>query len=300
MKYQFIQEQSSAYPIENLCSVMKVGRSSYYEYNSNVSYQVSSYEQHKRQQIKKIFEIHKGRYGSRRIKKELEADSLNTIGRSQISRLMKAQKLKAIQPKSFVPKTTDSKQTTKPAPNLLKEIETINRPGEAWVGDITYIGLQNGNWAYLATWIDIYHHKVVGWDVQSHMKDDLIIEAFKKAIIRCGTSTKQLVVHSDRGGQYNSNDFKKLLSDNACKQSMSRKGEVYDNAIAESFFARLKCELIHHRSYISLEELKSSLFEYIDCYYNTRRRHSTLGYKTPLEFEQMYYQKINDYAQAIG
>lgn len=300
MKYQFIQQQSLEFPIEKLCSVMQLSRSSYYDFNNNISYQISTDAKHQMDQIKQVFDNHKGRYGSRRIKKELESKNELKIGRRKISRILKVQNLKAIQPKSFVPKTTDSKQTKKPAPNLLKGIETISRPGEVWVGDITYIGLETAEWAYLASWIDIYHHKVVGWEVQNHMRAELIIQAFVKAKIRCGTSIYGLIVHSDQGGQYNSKEFKKMLKDNSCKQSMTSQGEVYDNAIAESFFARLKCELIHQRKFNSLEELRSSLFEYIDGYYNTIRPHSSLGYKAPSEFEKMYYQKIKQNDKAIG
>lgn len=300
MKYDYIHQQSSDYPVDRLCTIIKVNRSAFYEYRNHKTFQVSTEQEETRNQIKTIFDQHKKRYGSRRIKSELDAEAQLKIGRYRIRKIMKKMNLKAIQPKSFVPKTTDSKHTYKAAPNLLMNIEKIHKPNYVWVGDITYIGLMNGDWAYLATWIDIYHHKVIGWSVEKHMRDDLIIEAFEKAHHNERPPKNELIVHSDRGSQYNSNDFKELLSKKKCQQSMSRKGEVYDNAIAESFFSRLKCECINHQKYKNLEQLRSVLFEYIDGYYNTKRRHSSIGFKTPIEYGNMYYQNQKLYGKVIG
>ncbi|MBK9271325.1 MAG: IS3 family transposase [Saprospiraceae bacterium] len=202
---------------------------------------------------------------------------------------MKEQNLKAIQPKSFVPKTTDSTGTKFPAPNLLLDFGKAQKPNEVWVGDITYIPLKNGQWAYLSTWIDTYLHKVVGWDVQTHMRSELVISAFNKAKLKCIQNKLSVIVHSDRGTQYSSKDFKNAIKGN--RQSMTRKNEVYDNAIAESFFSRLKCECIRGTVFDDLDQLRFTLFEYIDGYYNTIRRHSSIQYYTPLEFENIYYSK---------
>jgi putative transposase len=223
------------------------------------------------------------RYGSRRIAVELRAQGI-PMCRQQVGRIMKLFKLKAIQPRSFIPRTTDSRHTIKTAPNLLLTIPKAQKAGSVWVGDITYIPMTNQRWAYLATWLDQFTHQIVGWHVDIRMKDELVIRALMKGKRRFPTH-KGMIVHSDRGRQYGSARFRKLLADHHWIPSMSRKGNVYDNATCESLFARLKCELIGRKVYESLEELHNELFEYIENYYNSKRRHSSLNYFTPNEIQ---------------
>lgn len=232
--------------------------------------------------VKEIFWIHKRRYGTRRIIEELMAAGIN-VGRHLVRRLMREQGLKAIQPRSFVPKTTVS-DNRRASPNLLVQAKP-SRPGEVLVGDITYLPLWNGKWCYLASWQDKVSKRVVGWSVGMRMTDDLVIDALNKAMIR-GLVRKDAIIHSDRGSQYSSNDFRKLLTRHGLRQSMSGKGNCYDNAQAESFWARLKAELLEDGAFRSVEEARSEVFSYIEGYYNRIRRHSAIGYLSPIEFER--------------
>lgn len=234
--------------------------------------------------MKEIFWIHRRRYGTRRISEELIATGV-TAGRYRVRSLMSGQGLRAIQPRSFVPKTTVS-DNRRASPNLLKEADPL-RPGEVLVGDITYLPLINGKWCYLASWQDKVSKRVVGWSVGMRMTDDLVIDALNKAIIR-GLVRKDAIIHSDRGSQYSSIDFRKLLKRHGFRQSMSGKGNCYDNAQAESFWARLKCELLEGGAFRRVDEARSEVFSYIDGYYNRIRRHSAIGYLSPIDFERKF------------
>ena len=283
-KADFIQSLSGGYPTNKLCKLMNIPRNTLYHLIQRTTKHLGL-----RSRIKTVFDSHMNRYGSRRIKKELAVKYSENVSRHLIRKCMKDQNLKAIQPKSFVPKTTDSTGTKFPSPNLLIDFGKAQKPNEIWVGDITYIPLKNGQWAYLSTWIDTYLHKVVGWDVQTHMRSELVVSAFNKAKLKSNQKNLNVIIHSDRGTQYSSKEFRKAINGN--RQSMTRKNEVYDNAIAESFFSRLKCECIRGKVFNTLDQLRSTLFEYIECYYNTIRRHSSIQYYTPLEFENIYYSK---------
>lgn len=263
---------------------MKVKRSAYYVYASGGSYLKSKRTEELARRVKEIFWLHMRRYGSRRILEDLVEAGVN-VGRYMVRRLMREQGLKAIQPRSFVPKTTVS-DNRRASPNLLKEANPV-RPGEVLVGDITYLPLWNGKWCYLASWQDKASKRVVGWSVGTRMTDDLVIDALNKAIIR-GLVRKDAIIHSDRGSQYSSNDFRKLLKRHGLRQSMSGKGNCYDNAQAESFWARLKTELLEDGAFRSVEEARSELFSYIEGYYNRIRRHSAIGYLSPIDFERKF------------
>src|SRR5262249_20214551 len=234
-----------------------------------------------------VFWRHSRRYGSRRLAKELQAEGTQ-IGRHRIRRLMREQGLKAIQPRSFVPKTTASRHRLGYAENLLFGMELPPRsPNEVVVGDITYLPLQDGSFAYLASWMDVFSRLVVGWGVEEHMQDSLVIEAFEKALRRRG-QLRGAIVHSDRGGQYASAGFRALLQTSGCRQSMSRAEESYDNAYAESLFSRYKAELLEGGAFADVEEARLETFNYIEGYDNRIRRHSSLGYVSPEEYEQKY------------
>jgi transposase InsO family protein len=198
---------------------------------------------------------------------------------------MSGQGLRAIQPRSFVPKTTVS-DNRRASPNLLKDASPVS-PREVLVGDITYLPLLGGKWCYLASWQDKISRRVVGWKVSDRMTDDLVIDALNKAIIR-GQVRKDAIIHSDRGSQYSSNDFRKLLKRHGLRQSMSGKGNCYDNAQAESFWARLKAELLEDGAFRYVDEARSEVFSYIEGYYNRIRRHSAIGYLSPIDFERKF------------
>jgi putative transposase len=264
-----------------MCGVLKVSQSAYYAYGTRTSYLKSEAGLELSAKVKEIYLNHRRRYGARRISAELKAEGLK-IGRRRVRTLMAGQGLKAIQPRRFVPRTTIS-DNTKASPNLLKGV-TISKPRAALVGDITYLPITNGKWCYLASWQDKVSKRVVGWKVSARMTDDLVIGALEKAIVR-GAVNKGAIIHSDRGSQYSSRDFRKLLKKHTLKQSMSGKGNCYDNAQAESFWARFKIELLENGIFQSVEDARSEAFSYIEGYYNRIRRHSALGYRSPEQFE---------------
>jgi transposase InsO family protein len=231
---------------------------------------------------------HKRRYGSRRLTVELQ-DEEYAIGRRRIRRIMQAENLRAIQPKSFVPRTTNSKHGGRMSPHLLVDLE-ITRPHQVYVSDITFLPLVGGGWAYLATWMDLYTRRIVGWAVASNMTADLIIRALQQAIVRVAPP-KGLIVHSDRGGQYVDTEFRALLAAYGFRQSMSRTDEKCDNPHAESLFSRYKAELLEGGAFRDVTEAELETFDYIERYYNPVRRHSALGYVSPLNYEAAYNQR---------
>ena len=224
------------------------------------------------------------RYGARRIAKSLAKNGIS-VGRAKVRRLMREENLKAIQPRAFKPRTTDSKQTIA-APNLLAQINIEEcAAGKIVIGDITYIRLKGGKFCYLAVWQDKVTRRLTGWSLSAEMTSELVISALQKAIQK-GLVKAGAIIHSDRGSQYASNGFRSLLQAHGLRQSMSGKGNCYDNAQAESFFSRFKAELIEDGVFEDFEQARSEIFSYIEGYYNRVRLHSALGYKSPLEFEQ--------------
>ena len=194
--------------------------------------------------------------------------------------------LRAIQPKRFVPQTTDARHTVAPSPNLLlDERNAPQSPREVVVGDITYLPLLSGKWGYLASWQGNFTKRVISWAVEARMTEELVVKAFRKAVVAGGVGI-QTIVHTDRGSQYASQSFRALLTENKCRQSMSRRANCYDNAQAESFFSRYKAELLEGGAFADVVQARSETFSYIEGYYNRERRHSSLGYKTPDEFER--------------
>jgi len=193
--------------------------------------------------------------------------------------------LRAIAPRRFKPRTTDSNHDSRISPNLPKETaKEIYQAGEVIVGDITYLPMRNGRWCYLASFQDKFTRRVVGWQVAEKMTTQIVVDAFLRARRR-GLIEKGAIVHTTRGSQYASVEYRRLLYIHGFRQSMSAKGNCYDNAQAESFFSRFKAELIENGIFESVEQAKSEIFSYIEGYYNRTRLHSSLGYKSPMEFE---------------
>jgi len=222
-------------------------------------------------------------YGSRRIKAEMNKQGVE-IGRYKVRRLMKAEGLQAVRRTRFKPQTTDSYRTIA-SPNLLKDL-AVKRSGagEVIVGDITYIYLKGGRFCYLAMWQDVVTKRIVGWSLAESLGLELVISALKKAIQK-GLIKPGAIVHSDRGSQYASNRFRRLLKSEKLIQSMSGKGNCYDNAMVESFFSRFKSELIEDGVFENTEEARTETFSYIEGFYNNKRLHSSIGYQTPIEYE---------------
>lgn len=267
---------------------MQVSRSAYYQWlhppipNAKVKQMEA--------EITAVFRAHKRRYGVRRICAELKEKHLR-VGKHRCRRVLNEQGLKAIQPRSFVPRTTQSRHPYPISPNLLLDRAAPVKPNEVWVGDITYLPLAGGGWAYLSVWMDLYSRRVVGWQVDCHMREELVIASLHKAL-QTRSVKASLIVHSDRGGQYAGGGFRKLLGKRNIQQSMSRADDPYDNASMESFFSRLKAELLENGAFDSLEDARTELFEFIEMYYNTERKHSSLNYQSPMEYENHYFYSL--------
>lgn len=269
------------------CRVLEVSRSGYYGWRSGQTHQMKETSKKMEQKIIDTFREHKRRYGSRRIAKTLQSPE-EKVSRYKAGKVLRKYGLKAIQPRSFVPKTTDSRHTYKISPNLLLDRAMPQKPNEVWVGDITYIPLAGGNWCYLSAWMDLFSRRIIGWQLDDNMQETLVTAAFKKAI--AGRKIQRgIIVHSDRGGQYAGNVFRKMIADKQMLQSMSRADNPYDNAFMESCFSRFKAELLQDGIFETIEDARTEIFEYVEMYYNTQRIHSSLNYQSPGTCEKKYY-----------
>lgn len=285
-----------------LCRVLKVSRSAFYQWKQHKEGIADEKKNEVEQKVISIFWEHRRRYGTRRIAAEIRATQPGMkAGVSAIRKVMKKYGLKAIQPRSFVPKTTQSRHPYPVSPNLLLERPLPVRPDQVWVGDITYIPLATGTYGYLSVWMDLYSRKMAGWHLADNMQEELVITALKRAIVNRKV-TKGLIVHSDQGGQYAGNRFRKLLCSGQVQQSMSRRDNPYDNAFMESCFSRFKTELLQGGAFDNLGDAYTEIFEYIEMYYNTIRRHSSLSYESPMNYEKNYYSQlaVQDLAKAEG
>jgi putative transposase len=282
LRFSFIDIEKKAFPLFLLCKVMQVSRSGYYHWKKRGT---SAREKERSQLIPRVRSIHqdsKATYGSRRMAQELNALGFH-CGKHKAGTLMKLAGVAAKQRKKFKA-TTDSKHTFPVAPNLLNRRFSVTTPNCVWVGDITYIWTSEG-WLYLAVVIDLYSRRIVGWSMNKCITRRLVMDAFTMAIWRRKPSSG-LIFHSDRGSQYCSHDFQKLLKKHGILTSMSRKGNCWDNAVAESFFGSLKVEQVFGVRYPSRSSARQDIIEYIEMFYNSKRRHSSLGYMNPMEFEK--------------
>ena len=258
--------------------MLKVSRSAYYNWiHKKCEGAAGEKKKEMEQKVISIFKEHRRHYGVRRVAAELKAGAAK-VSAYTVRKVMRKHGLKAIQPRSFVPKTTDSRHPYPISPNLLAERGFPLKPDEVWVGDITYIALLDGSFLYLAVWMDLFSRKIIGWQLKDHMKEALVIEAFKKAL-KSRTAPKGLIVHSDRGGQYAGNTLRKLIGSKDIIQSMSRADNPYDNAFMESCFSRFKAELMQDGAFDDPEDAQTELFEYMEIYYDTKRRRPSLNFK---------------------
>jgi transposase InsO family protein len=282
----FINEQRSAFPVEKMCQILKVSRSGFYAW-------IKKPESKRRKEnavlLKTIINIREKQtkkqvYGAPRMTMELNSIGLS-CGKNRIARIMSTNKIQAKTKKKFK-QTTDSQHKHPIAPNLLSGDFKVNMPNKIYVTDITYIWTAEG-WLYLAIVLDLFSRIIVGWSMRDRMTRDLVMEALNKAI-ESRRPTKGLIVHSDKGSQYASHDYRKLLSKYKFIQSMSGKGNCYDNAVMESFFHTLKTEWVFFERYQTRAQAKTSVFDYIETFYNRERRHSTLGYMSPWNYEKKH------------
>jgi len=282
LKARLIAEYKSRLPVRRKCYLAEMPCSSFY---ASCDRPESRRERRNRYLLMYIKDEHdKSRqtYGSRRIYAELSKRGIR-CSINRIARLMKLRGIVAVQHRKYRP-TTDSGHDFPVAPNLLGRKFQVAAPSRVWVADITYIPTDEG-WLYLATELDLYSHRIVGWSLSSRMSRRLVLDALALAVGR-RRPEPGLIHHSDRGVQYACGDFQKALKRYGMVTSMSRKGDPYDNAVAESFFRTLKVELVYRRRFRTRLEAKAAIVEYIELFYNSRRRHSSLGYLSPNDFEK--------------
>jgi len=282
VRFAFITAEKAQYPVSLLCSLLEVSRSGYYAWCVRPPSQRAIADHELTEDIRNIHESSEQRYGSPRIHEELAANDTH-VGRKRVARLMKENGLSARIKRRFV-KTTDSNHDFPIAPNLLQRDFTADAPNEIWVGDITYLDTREG-WLYLAVLIDLYSRRVVGWAMSERIDTALAMGALNMALAR-RKPRRGLVHHTDRGCQYASHEYRRLLRDIGAECSMSRKGDCWDNAVAESFFASLRKELTNRVDFHNRDAARSVVFEYIEAFYNRVRRHSTINYQSPNDFER--------------
>ncbi len=268
-----------------MCKIMQVSRSSYYEWLQNPKCARAKQDEELLCKINAVFQEGRCTYGARRIKRRLARQG-TVISRRRIIRLMKEAGLVCKTKRKFKA-TTDSKHGRPVAPNVLERKFTVDKPNRYWVGDISYVPTAEG-WLYLATVIDLYSRKVIGWSMADNLKADLADNALLMAIWQRKPG-KGLVWHTDRGSQYCANSHLQIIQQHCIIQSMSRKGNCWDNAVAESFFHSIKTELIHQCRFKTREEARLAIFEYIEVFYNRVRMHSANDYLAPNEFEKLRY-----------
>ncbi|WP_148217686.1 IS3 family transposase [Acetohalobium arabaticum] len=280
--YGFIRDHSDQFTVVKMCQVLEVSRSGYYKWLNRKPSQREKINKKLKLKIAEIYWQHNGTYGSPRIHRVLRKEGY-TVNIKRVARLMRIMGLKAIQKRKFK-RTTNSNHDLPLKENLLKRDFDIDKPDKVWVSDITYISTKKG-WLYLAVVIDLYSRKVVGYSMSKRINTDLIMSATKMAISRRNPEAG-LIFHSDRGSQYASHKLQNLFKQHSIRSSMSRKGDCWDNAVAESFFGSLKTELVYHKKYLTRNQARLDIFEYIAGYYNKVRLHSYLNYMSPKNYEK--------------
>ncbi len=281
MKFRFISAFRETFKVGRMCKLLKVSRSGFHAWLNRPESRRSLENRALEAKIRVLHAASHGIYGAPKIHRDLIDDGVQ-CGKNRVARIMREAGLRSRTKKKFKA-TTNSKHNFPVAPNLLNQDFTVDAPDSTWVGDITYIGTGEG-WMYLAVILDLFNREVVGWSASARMTRQLAIDALQMALGRRNPE-KGLLHHTDRGSQYASNDYQKVLKEHGFICSMSRTGNCYDNAVAESFFGRLKSEWINHHRYLSRAEANRSLFYYIEIFYNRKRRHSSIDYVTPQEYE---------------
>ncbi len=283
MKFTFVKEHRHRWPVAIICRVLHVARSGFYAW---LKRKPSARDVRQAELLVKIRVAHaqnRELYGSPRVHRALLIDG-ETVSRNTVAKLMRRAKIRAKSRRRFVPKTTDSRHAQPIADNVLRRDFGAIAPNRTWLADITYIPTEEG-WLYLAGVLDCFSRKIVGWSMADHMETELVSDALKMALQHRRPDGEKLLHHSDRGVQYASDDYQHLLKKNQIGVSMSGRGDCYDNAMMESFWATLKSELIHQHKFSTREQAWQSIFEYVEVFYNRKRLHSSLGYVSPESFE---------------
>lgn len=283
MKFAFVRDHRKRWRISVMCRVLKVARSGFYAWCKRP---VSARAKRNEQLLAKIRQAHRENrelYGSPRVHRALLIDG-EVVSRNTVAKLMRQAKIRAKSRRRFVPRTTNSVHQKPVADNKLNRDFAASTPNQKWLADITYVPTEQG-WLYLSAVLDVFSRKIVGWSMADHLETDLPADALKMALLRRGPRQDHLLHHSDRGVQYASDQYQHLLRQQEIEVSMSNKGDCWDNAMMESFFATLKTELVHHENYVTHDQARQSIFEYIEVFYNRKRLHSSLGYISPESFE---------------
>ena len=282
MKFAFIKEHLGQFPVDAACDTLEVSRSGYYAWIARPPSAQARRRSELSEKIKAAHEENRRVYGSPRIRQVLVSRGVQ-VSENTVAKVMKEQGIQAKTKRKFIPATTDSKHGQPVADNVLDRQFQADLPDQKWSADITYIPTDEG-WLYLAGVIDLCSRKIVGWSMAEHMRTDLVADALQMAIARRNPQ-EGLLHHSDRGVQYASDDYMHLLQLHGMQVSMSGKGDCWDNAVMESFWATLKNELVNHQQYATREDARRSIFEYIEVFYNRKRLHSSVGYLSPEAFE---------------
>jgi transposase InsO family protein len=282
VRFAFVREHRRRWPIGVTCRVLRVSRSGYYAWRRR---RPSARATRNEQLVGKIRIAHqqsRALYGSPRVHRALLIGG-ERVSRNTVAKLMRQAKIRARHKTKFVPRTTDSRHAKAVADNRLARDFTAGAPDRKWLADITYVPTGEG-WLYVAAVLDCFSRRIIGWSMADHLGTDLAVDALKMALLRRDPAA-DLLHHSDRGVQYASDDYQNLLARHGIAVSMSGRGDCWDNAMMESFWATLKGELVHHQHYATRAQARASIFDYIEVFYNRTRLHSSLGYQSPESFE---------------
>lgn len=298
MKYAWINQHQAEFPITDMCRVMGVSRSGFYDSLNRPPSERFRRADRIRESVARVHQETDAIYGATKIAEELKhRDDLETACRNTVAQAMKELGIRSkLSRKAFRPTTTQVDPSKRPAVNILDREFTATAPNQKWVTDITYLATTAG-WVYLAAVIDLFSRKVVGWSVSQSLATDLVQAALRDAVEKRRPDGSQLLHHSDRGCQYTSQAYQQTLRTFGITCSMSRTGNCYDNAVAERFFWSLKYEWTNHRVYADLEAARQSVFNYIEFFYNQRRRHQTLAWVSPSEFETDFHNRLTTAAE---
>ena len=291
MKYQFVTDHSHEFPVTRMCRVLAVSTSGYYAWRGRPQSQRAQDNVDLVDRIKEVHAASRETYGSPRVHAELVQGQGIHCNKKRVERLMRIHDIRGRQRRRRRIKTTDSNHSLPVAPNLLDRQFEADAPNRKWVADITYVPTAQG-WLYLAVVLDLFSRRVIGWSMADTMCTLLVKDALEMAV-SSRHPLAGLLHHSDRGSQYASAEYQAVLQTGEIVASMSRAGDCYDNAAMESFFGTLKCELIHDRCYRTRAEARQDIFEYIEVFYNRQRRHSSLGYLSPVAYEELCQLRLN-------
>jgi putative transposase len=282
MKFAFIAKHRGVWPVRWMCEALGVSCSGFHAWLARPPSRRARADEEIGARVRASFLASDRTYGARRVWQDVLADGIS-CGLHKVERLMRAEALRARPRRRGLPKDEGERRMA-PSPNLLERQFTAERPNQKWIADFTYVWTAEG-WLYVAAVVDLFSRRVVGWSMSAGMTAQLVTDALVMAIWRRGRPDA-LLHHSDQGSQYTSEPFQRLMADNGITCSMSRTGNVWDNAAMESFFSSLKTERTARKSYRTRDQARADVFDYIERFYNARRRHSTLGYLSPVEFEK--------------